>query len=287
MRVRRGARQSVGQLALEHQLRLALEKQEFELCYQPKCNVFTRCIEGAEALIRWRHPEDGLVYPGVFLPVLESTGLIVQVGAWVIRQAAADLRGWLAAGLPPVRVAVNIAPAQLRHPEFERQFREAAGEWPGLAGGIDIEITEGVLQEDSEAEVRKLHNLRQSGVKIAIDDFGTGYSSLSRIASLPIDTLKIDKRFVHHALGSFSGASLVKTIIALARTFNMTTVAEGVEKADELEFLRQSGCDQSQGFLHSQAVPAADFAVLLRQGRGSLVRPALAEDSPGRHVGAV
>jgi diguanylate cyclase (GGDEF)-like protein len=274
--------EGVGQLALEHRLRLALERQEFELHYQPKVSVVTRRIQGAEALIRWRSPEDGLVSPAVFLPLLEATGLIVQVGDWVVRQAARDCQGWLNAGLPPVRVAVNIAPAQLRHPDFVRKFVEATRPWSTQAWGLDIEITEGVLQEDSLAEVRKLKLLRDSGARIAIDDFGTGYSSLSRLAALPIDTLKIDRTFVSRSLGSASGTSLVKTIIALARAFSMTTVAEGVEKQEELDLLRHMGCEQSQGFLHSAAVTADEFALLLQHGKGRLILPAEAQAKTGR-----
>ena len=265
---------SVGQLALEHRLRLALERQEFELHYQPKVNVVTRRIQGAEALIRWRSPEDGLVTPAVFLPLMEATGFIVQVGDWVVRQAAQDCQNWMKLGLPPVRVAVNIAPAQLRHPDFEQSFLKAVRPWATSSWGLDIEITEGVLNEDSAAEIIKLQNLRDAGVKIAIDDFGTGYSSLSRLATLPIDTLKIDRRFVEQSLSSSSGSSLVKTIIALARAFDMTTVAEGVEKHEQLDFLWHMGCDQSQGFLHSPAVTAGEFALMLKHGKGLLIQPA-------------
>jgi EAL domain-containing protein (putative c-di-GMP-specific phosphodiesterase class I) len=176
-------------------------------------------------------------------------------------------------------VAVNIAPAQLRHPEFEQIFHNAVRSWSSKAWGLDIEITEGVLQDDSVTEVRKLKRLRDSGVRIAIDDFGTGYSSLGRLAALPIDTLKIDRCFVGQSLTSQSGASLVKTIIALARAFNMTTVAEGVEKQEELDFLWHMGCDQSQGFLHSRAVTAAEFSELLQHGKGVLMQPAERLDS--------
>jgi diguanylate cyclase (GGDEF)-like protein len=265
--------ESVGQLALEHKLRLALDRQEFELFYQPKVNVVTRRIQGAEALIRWRNPEEGVVGPNVFLPLLEASGFIVQVGEWVVQQAARDCRKWKSLALPPVRVAVNIAPAQLRHPDFEAMFMQALRPWASRSWGLDIEITEGVLQEDSGTEIRKLKRLRESGVKIAIDDFGTGYSSLSRLAALPIDTLKIDRTFVSQSLTSQSGASLIKTIIALARSFNMTTVAEGVEKQGELDLLWHMQCDQSQGYLHSPAVTADEFANLLQFGKGVLMQP--------------
>ncbi len=188
--------ESVGLFALEHRLRQAFDRKEFELFYQPKVNVITRRIQGAEALLRWRSPEDGLVMPAVFLPILEATGLIVQVGEWAVQQVARDCQEWKGRALPPVRVAVNIAPAQLRHADFEQSFLQAARPWSSRLWGLDIEITEGVLQEDSVTEIRKLKRLRESGVRIAIDDFGTGYSSLSRLATLPVDTLKIDRCFV-------------------------------------------------------------------------------------------
>jgi diguanylate cyclase (GGDEF)-like protein len=265
---------SVGRLALEHRLRFALERREFELHYQPKINIASRRVRGTEALLRWRHPDEGLVSPARFLSSLEATGLIVQVGEWVLQQAASDCQRWKQAGLPPVRVAVNISPVQLRQADFELKFREAVSSWSTPDWGLDIEITEGALQEDSPAEVGRLRALREQGAHVAIDDFGTGYSSLARLATLPVDTLKIDRSFVARSLDGASGSSLVRTIIALARALEMTTVAEGVERPEELELLRQLGCDKSQGFLHSPAVPADEFAAILREGKGTLMRPA-------------
>lgn len=264
---------SVGELALEHRLRYAVERNEFELHYQPKVNVVTRRICGAEALLRWRSTEDGLLAPGAFLPVLESSGLIVPAGEWIVQQAARDCRAWQAAGLPPVRVAVNIAPEQLRHHEFEEQFVQAVRSWSGGGWGLDVEITEGVLQEDCGAEIKILERLRASGIRVAIDDFGTGYSSLSRLSELPVDTLKIDRRFVSQIVHSPVGASVVKTVVELARAFGMTSVAEGVEKQEELDMLWQMGCDQSQGYLHCHPLPIEEFARVLQGGRGVLVQP--------------
>jgi EAL domain-containing protein (putative c-di-GMP-specific phosphodiesterase class I) len=183
----------------------------------------------------------------------------------------------MVAGLPPVRVAVNIAPAQLRQPEFEEQFLQAAGSWPSALRGLDIEITEGVLQEDSGTEIRKLEKLRAAGVRIAIDDFGTGYSSLSRLAALPVDTLKIDRKFISQIVHNPTGATVVRTVVELAHAFNMTCIAEGVERQEELDELWHMGCDQSQGYLHCAPVPAAEFAAVLQHGRGVLIRPPEAE----------
>jgi diguanylate cyclase (GGDEF)-like protein len=264
--------QLVSGLALEHRLRVALERQQFELHYQPKVNVKSRRIEGAEALIRWRDPDRGLISPGEFLPVLESTGLIVEVGAWVIRRAALDCQRWLVAGLPPIRIAVNVSPSQLRLSDFVEGFSKSLGPWSSPAAGLDIEITEGSLHEDLAAEVARLKLLRASGVRIAIDDFGTGYSSLGRLAKLPVDTLKIDRSFISQVPQDPVGRKLVLTMINLARAFNLTTVAEGVENQDQLDFVWHVGCDQSQGYLHSPALPADEFAHLLEHGRGKLVR---------------
>ena len=266
--------QMVSQLALEHKLRLALERRQFELHYQPKVDVRTRRIQGVEALLRWNDPDSGLVSPAAFLPVLEATGIIVEVGDWVMQKAAQDLQQWLHAGLPPLRVAVNVSPQQLHLPDFAPNFLKTLKGWASEAAGLDVEITEHALHEDSAAEVRKLKLLRSAGVRIAIDDFGTGYSSLSRLSSLPIDTLKIDRSFICQVPAEPAGKVLVETVISLARAFNLTTVGEGVETQQQLDFLWQVGCHQSQGYLHSKPLPSAEFAELLEHGRGHLVLPA-------------
>lgn len=266
--------QMVSRLALEHKLRLALERRQFELHYQPKVDVRTRRIQGVEALLRWNDPDSGLVSPAAFLPLLEATGIIVDVGDWVMQRAALDLQEWLHAGLAPVRIAVNVSPQQLRLPDFAPNFLKALKGWASDSAGLDIEITEGALHEDSAADVRKLKLLRSAGVRIAIDDFGTGYSSLSRLSSLPIDTLKIDRSFICQVPVQPAGKILVETVISLARAFNLTTVAEGVETQEQLDFLWHVGCNQSQGYLHSKPIPAAEFANLMEHGRGRLVLPA-------------
>ena len=264
----------MARLALEQRLRIALERRQFVLHYQPKVDFATRRICGAEALLRWQDPQAGLISPGAFLPLLESTGMILEVGAWVIEQAAQDCREWLQAGLPPIRIAVNISPAQLRQSDFTTQFLNATGAWSTARAGLDVEITEGALQGDSAVEIGRLEQLRASGARIAIDDFGTGYSSLSRLSSLPVDTLKIDRCFVMRLEANSQGDALVRTIISLARAFSMTTVAEGVETPQQFAALQGAGCTQSQGYLHSRPVPAADFVALMRNGRDDLTRPA-------------
>ena len=262
----------VSRQALEQKMRGALERKQFLLHYQPKIDFATGRICGAEALLRWQDPQAGLISPAAFLPVLESTGLILDVGAWVIEQAALDCREWLRAGLPPVRVAVNISPTQLQQSGFTTQFLNAMGGWATAEAGLDVEITEGALQEDSEEEIRRLALLRTFGARIAIDDFGTGYSSLSRLSSLPVDTLKIDRSFVKQLPASTQGMTLVRTVISLAQAFAMTTVAEGVETQAQFDLLRASGCTHSQGFLHSRPVAAEAFGALLRDGTADPTR---------------
>ena len=256
----------VSRMTMEHRLRGAVERREFELHYQPKVDIRTGQIRGLEALVRWRDPEAGLVMPGAFLPLIESSGLIVPLGDWILRQAASDLRRWQLAGLSPGRVAVNISPVQLRRRAFADHLLDLVGEWRNENIGIDIEITEGVLIDDVSSAVSQLRVLRRSGIQVAIDDFGTGYSSLSRLAELPVDMLKIDRTFVNQLTTSGAGRTVTETIIALGRAFNMTTVAEGVETPEQLEILAQLGCDQSQGYLHSRPVATADIEALLRAG---------------------
>jgi EAL domain-containing protein (putative c-di-GMP-specific phosphodiesterase class I) len=241
---------------------VALERQQFELHYQPKVSIKTRRIEGAEALIRWHDPDSGLVPPAQFLPVLEESGLILDVGDWVIERAALDCRQWQNQGLAPMRIAVNISPLQLRQTDFVGRFLKHTQSWTTPSCGLDAEITEGTLVSDSSAVINKLKLLRAAGINIAIDDFGTGYSSLSRLSHLPIDTLKIDRSFISELLDK-RGKRLVSIIISIARAFDLVVVAEGVESEEQLGALWQLGCDQSQGYLHAKPLPAEKFIQLL------------------------
>lgn len=249
---------------MEHRLRAALGNNQFELHYQPKLCLRTGRIKSAEALLRWRDPERGLVAPGTFLPILESTGLMSPVGAWALNQAAGDCRDWRRAGLPPVRVAVNVSPIELRRRGFEHEVVLTVGTLVDDTGwGIDIEVTEGALLGDSHSCVEALRLMRNAGIRIAIDDFGTGYSSLARLFELPIDTLKIDRVFTRQLPQDRGSGKLVATIIDLAHAFGMTTVAEGVETQGQLDYLTRAGCDESQGYLHSRPIPRAEFEQLL------------------------
>jgi diguanylate cyclase (GGDEF)-like protein len=267
-------------LAMEHRLRAALGQNQFQLFYQPKVSLKSGRIVGVEALLRWVDPVRGLLAPAAFLPILESTGLITSVGEWALLQAAEDCKRWEQMGYPPVRVAVNAAPVQLRRRDFASKVIDAAAGLSSERGwGLDIEITEGALLDESAWAVRTLRVLRSAGVHVAIDDFGTGYSSLSRLSQLPVDTLKIDRSFTSR-LPQAEGCTLVSTIIGLARAFNMTSVAEGVETREQLAYLIRAGCDESQGYLHSRPVPAADFELLLTQHSG-LLATAFSGEEPG------
>ena len=249
---------------MEHRLRAALSNDQFELHYQPKIRLRTGMIESAEALLRWRDPERGLVAPGAFLHILESAGLMPAIGAWALNRAASDCREWRRSGLPPVRIAVNVSPTDLRRRGFEHEVVLAVGTLANDPGwGIDIEVTEGALMGDSSSCVQALRVMRNAGIRIAIDDFGTGYSSLARLSELPIDTLKIDRVFTRRLPDDRRGGTLVATIIDLAHAFDMTTVAEGVETQGQLDYLARAGCDESQGFLHSRAIPRLEFEQLV------------------------
>ncbi len=259
----------VARLALEHKLRNALSLGQFELHYQPKIAIHDRRVAGAEALIRWRDPETGLVPPAVFLPILESSGLIEEVGEWIVAQAARDAER-VRPALADFRVAVNVSPLQFRRTDFSERFLRLMRAETGSRTILDVEITEGMLVGDSNAEIRKLHALREAGVRVAIDDFGTGYSSLSRLAELPIDTLKIDRSFVLRLPRDPLGRTLVGTVIGLAKAFRMTAVAEGVETREQLTALRDMQCEEAQGYLISRPVPLETLAQWMGEGAGSV-----------------
>ena len=247
-------------VGMEHRLRTAIDKGQFLLHYQPKIILQTGRIASVEALLRWQDPEDGLTSPAIFLPLLESAGLMAATGAWVLRQAASDCRAWRCKGMPPIRVAVNISPPELRRRNIAGEILEAIGDLAGdPAWGIDLEITEGALSGDSSSCVHALRLLRAAGIRIAIDDFGTGFSSLGRLSELPIDTLKIDRLFTSRLPSDRRSCTLVSTIIGLAHAFDMTTVAEGVETKAQLEYLVREGCDESQGYLHSRPLPRSEL----------------------------
>ena len=248
-----------GRPALENQLRLALDRGEFALHYQAKFDVASGKVAGAEALIRWNDPASGLVAPGRFIPVLEETGLIYEVGRWALGQVIEDSLRWRAAGFSPGRLAVNVSPLQLRNRGFIAEIALAIGVDPRAAEGLELEITEGVIMEDVKHGITSLQALRAMGLRIAIDDFGTGFSSLSHLARLPVDTLKIDRSFVIDMTLTSAGLALVSTIISLAHALRLRVVAEGVETEEQSRLLRLLSCDEMQGYLFGKPLPADAF----------------------------
>ncbi len=248
-----------GKLALENQLRRAIDNEEFVLHYQPKVNLGSGKVTSAEALIRWNNPNMGLVPPGEFIPILEETGLIHEVGRWALRKAIEDNLRWHAAGLPGVRIAVNVSPLQLRNINFLGEIEQAIAIGAHAAAGLELEITESVFIDDLEHNIASLNAIRAMGITIAIDDFGTGFSSLSYLAKLPVDTLKIDRSFVIEMTASAEGLALVSSIVHLAHSLNLKVVAEGVETKEQSHLLRLLQCDEMQGFLFSKPVPCEVF----------------------------
>jgi diguanylate cyclase (GGDEF)-like protein/PAS domain S-box-containing protein len=263
-----------GRLTMENQLRQALDQNQFVLHYQPKVNFESGRITSVEALIRWNDPHTGLVPPGRFIPILEETGLIYEVGRWALHQAVADYLRWRGAGLAAVRVAVNVSPLQLRNRNFIDEIRRAISIDANAPAGLELEITESLIMENVENSIASLRAIRAMGVSIAIDDFGTGFSSLSYLSKLPVDTLKIDRSFVIEMTLSPEGLALVSTIINLAHALRLKVVAEGVETEEQSRLLRLLKCDEMQGFLFSRPVPAATFEA------NFLARPALQEGPP-------
>jgi len=252
---------------MEIALRRALEREEFRLFYQPKADLVTGKICGFEALLRWQHPDKGMVLPGDFIPVLEETGLIVQAGEWVLRTACVQIRAWQEAGLKVPPISVNLSARQFE----QKNLKDAVGQ---ILGGtqvdpslIEFEITESLLMNDPEGAARTLHDLKESGVQLSMDDFGTGYSSLGYLKRFPIDTLKIDRTFVRDISTDADDATLTRAIINLAQNLRLNVVAEGVETEAQLAFLCLNGCDEMQGYLFARPTTAEECGRMLSEGR--------------------
>jgi diguanylate cyclase (GGDEF)-like protein/PAS domain S-box-containing protein len=253
-------------LSLETRLRKAAEERQFVLHYQPKIDLARNVICGMEALIRWQDPGSGLIAPGTFIPILEETGLILEVGQWALGQALADHREWTARGCKAPRIAVNVSAVQLQQKNFAEIVIDTVQREGDNADALELEITESLLMKDVEACIRKLSILRGLGIQIAMDDFGTGYSSLSYITRLPINSLKIDRSFITGMADNPQDMAIVTTIIALAHSLNLQVVAEGVESGDQSQLLKLLKCDEAQGFLFSKPLPADEIETLLRRG---------------------
>ena len=261
-------------LKLELRLRRALEKGEFEIHYQPQVDITSRSLIGAEALIRWTDPELGPVSPGVFIPVAESSGLIVAIGQWVLREVCRQIVAWKAAGHAVPRIAVNLSFLQFRRPDFLDTVKTIISE-AGLDGSqLEFELTESIVMHDADQAISLLTQLRELGIELAIDDFGTGYSSLNRLKRMPIQTLKIDRCFINDVTRGSDDATIVSAIISMAHALNLKVVAEGVETEQQLAFLAAKRCDSAQGFLLSRPIAPDRFAILMTEWND---RPAAAD----------
>jgi PAS domain S-box-containing protein len=252
-------------MSLEGALRRAIERNEFQLHYQPKVDLNSGAVTGVEALLRWHSPTLGTVRPDRFIAVLEDTGLIVPVGAWVIRAACFELARWDRLGLPPLRMAVNMSARQFRHQHLAALIEDTLRENEIDAGRLEIELTETLLMEDNEASRSMLANFARIGVRLAIDDFGTGHSSLAYLKRFNIDTLKIDRSFVSALPDDADDAAIARAVVAMGHSMQMRVVAEGVETEAQADFLRGLGCDEMQGYLMSRPLPASEIVEWLRE----------------------
>jgi EAL domain-containing protein (putative c-di-GMP-specific phosphodiesterase class I) len=261
-------------LSLEMELRRAFESSALEVYYQPQYDVHSLRVAGAEALLRWFHPQHGQISTSDFVAVAEETGLIGDIGRWTLQQVCRDLQQWRAAGLKVPSVAVNVSGRDFMRQDVLLRIAAVVEDAHLPASLIELELTEGVLMQDVEGGQRSLQALKEFGFALAVDDFGTGYCSLSYLKRFPLDTLKIDRAFVNGITVDAEDAAIVRAIIGLGRNLGLTLVAEGVETREQLQFLRAEGCDLVQGYLMSRAIPAVAFAELIRNSGA-------AGDTPG------
>ena len=258
---------ALDRLDMEGNLRRALETDEFQVYYQPKVSLQQGTIVGAEALLRWMHPRIGQINPSEFIPLAEESGLIIPLGEKVIELVCRQIRTWREEGLPPLKVAINISARQFRQENLGETVRRLLEEYQVPGEMLDIELTESMVMHDTDHAALTLRELKDLGVTLSLDDFGTGYSSLSYLKRFPIDCLKIDRSFVRDINSNADDAAIASAVIAMAHSLGLNVVAEGVETAAQLALLRQHGCDEFQGYFFSRAVPAGDYALLLRQGK--------------------
>jgi EAL domain-containing protein (putative c-di-GMP-specific phosphodiesterase class I) len=252
--------EALRKLILENNLRKALEREEFVLHYQPLVDLATGRVTGTEALLRWQHPGLGLLAPMEFIPLAEETGLIVPIGEWMLQKACEQGKAWQEAGRPSLRMAVNLSMRQFRQNNVTEMVAGAlmrSGLHPGC---LDLELTESVVMQDAEETIATLRELKSIGVRLTIDDFGTGYSSLSYLKNLPLSTLKLDQSFVNALTRDRGDEAISRAIVALAHDLSLKVIAEGVETAEQVEFLRLLKCDEVQGFLFSRPVPALELS---------------------------
>jgi EAL domain-containing protein (putative c-di-GMP-specific phosphodiesterase class I) len=254
---------SLHRLDLENLIREAIEEQQFELYFQPKVNAQTFRLVGAEALLRWHHPERGTIAPDDFIPIAEETGLIVPLGQWVLNEACRQVAVWAESPIGRVPVSVNISSHQFRDSGLVSDVLAAIANAGIRTTDIELEITESVLLQDVDRTLVELKALRDAGVSLSIDDFGTGYSSLSYLKRFPIDTIKIDRSFVKDLHEDADDAAICAAILAMSKQLGLNVVAEGVETREQLEFLRRHQCDHIQGYICSKPLPASEFFALL------------------------
>ncbi len=262
-------------LSVEAELGRALERDEFRLHYQPKVDLRTGQVIGVEALIRWQHPERGMILPRHFISVAEETGLIVPIGDWVLHTACAQNRAWQDQGLARRRVAVNVSAVQFGQQDLACKVQKVLADTGLEPKYLELELTESAMIPDAESAIGIMSEIHRIGVQLAVDNFGTGYSSLSYLKRLLIDTLHIPRSFVRGITSDADGGAIVRAIIGLARSLRIKVLAEGVETEEQLAFLRAHGCGMVQGYLFSKPLPPDELAVLLREGRSlPAARPA-------------
>jgi EAL domain-containing protein (putative c-di-GMP-specific phosphodiesterase class I) len=276
--------QSIERLTLESALRRALDRNQFELHYQPKVDMATGQITGVEALLRWTHPGLGVLSPMQFIPLAEETGLIVPIGRWVLKEACVQNMAWQGRGLRPISMAVNLSPRQFVDDNLLQDIDEALAASGMPAALLQLEVTESVVMRNVPRAVKVLDSIQSRGIRLAIDDFGTGYSSMSLMKQFPIDTIKIDRSFVRDLPNDTEDQAIAQAIISMGKALGMTVVAEGVETAEQEAFLRDHACDEMQGYLFSKPLPSLQMADLLRSAP-RMASPPLqpgAEGLPGK-----
>jgi EAL domain-containing protein (putative c-di-GMP-specific phosphodiesterase class I) len=251
-------------LSLENSLHHAFERQEFVVHYQPMIELATGRVAGAEALIRWNHPDFGIMAPDEFIPIAEETRLIIPLGEWVLRTACRQMKLWHDAGHSSLRIAVNLSPRQFQQRDLTTMIERVLAETAFPANHLDLEITETAAMQNPELSLAIMKRLKEMGISISIDDFGTGYSSLNYLKRFPIDTVKIDQGFVRDLSAGSSDGAIISAVISMARALRLRVVAEGVETEEQLAFLQREQCAEIQGFLYSRPVPAAEFERTLK-----------------------
>jgi EAL domain-containing protein (putative c-di-GMP-specific phosphodiesterase class I) len=252
--------ESVRRVTIKEALHEALEHGGFKLAYQPKIDLASGRVAGCEALIRWHHPVLGVQAPAQFIPIAERSGLIVPIGDWVFREACRQYAAWQRAGIAAVPIAVNVSPVQFARSDVHKVLADAMGAAGAPPGSIDVEITESLLVDCSDKLIGELKKIRALGSEISLDDFGAGFSSIAYLKRLPLSLLKIDQSFASSAMNSSTDAAIVRSIVYLAEELGLRVVAEGVETAEQVEYLRAAGCQEIQGYFFSKPLSAADFA---------------------------